>query len=209
MTSRVYVLTIYYPDWVCESDRSLAHTILRRRSDGPLIVREHERGPSQHPKDWGKLRYTSHRPTVQALFPDWATLCRAQQDLHTCVPHMPEGMVRFERRRTHYPELPCTCVLPEARAIQMGIPVFPHYSQVADCKRHAHLLARSCSQHLMTLVQQQAGDVMRDLPATPHPELPLTVDELPTIHRSPSTSAQLATLATILARDGRKVALYG
>jgi hypothetical protein len=209
MTPRVYVLTIPYPDWVCESDRALTHVILRRRADGPLIVRERADGKADRSKDRSKMRYTGGRPLVQAVFPDRVALERAQQDLRTFVPHLPEGVVRLERRRAQRPELPCTCVLPALRALQAGASAFPHYCQVADCQRHAHLLTRPCPQPQTTLVQQQVRDVVQGFSATPSPGLSLVVDEMPSLHSRPAASARLTTLAATLARDGKKVALYG
>ncbi len=197
------VLTIHYPDWVCESDRALAHIILRRRSDGPLIVRERAGGKASRSKDWSKLRFTSGLPSVQAVFSDRVDLSRALQDLHACVPYLPEGVVRFGRRRTFRPELPCTCVL------SAGIAASPHYSQVGDCQRHAHLLARPCPQPLTALVAQQVRDLVPYLEALPSAGLPMVVDELPARGGHPGKTARLATLAATLARDGKKVALYG
>jgi hypothetical protein len=209
MTPRVYVLTIPYPDWVCESDRALTHVMLRRRADGPLVVRERAGDKAYRSKDRSKLRYTGGRPFVQAVFSDQVALGRVQQDLRTFVPHLPKGVVRFERRRAQRPERPCTCVLPALRALQAGVPAFPHYSQVAECQRHAHLLTQPCPQPRTSLVQQQVGALVQGFPATPSSGPALLVDELPALHSRPAKSAGLATLAATLARGGAKVALYG
>src|SRR2546423_673857 len=110
---RVSVLTIFFPSWLPESARSITRTILRRRADGPLL--ECERDPdtaSSGRKDWGKPRYTSGRPHIQAVFTDQEALTRVQAELQAFVPDLPQGVVRREHRRHSRPELPCTCVLP-------------------------------------------------------------------------------------------------
>lgn len=213
-TPRVYVLTIPYPDWLCESDRSLTHTILRRRSDGPLIVRERGCGTSWRSKDWGKLRYTSGRPHVQAIFTDLAALSRAQTELQTFVPGLPAGVVRHERRRNQRPELPCTCVLPRMRAMRTESTAgahtpFPRYYQVATCPRHAQLLPRSCAQPQVSLVQRQVLELVQELPDPAHAGLPLVIDEPAALIRRSGKTSSAAQRVAELAREGRKFVLYG
>lgn len=140
---RVCVLTILYPSWLSESERSMTHTILRRRSDGPLLVRERDPGPAQRAKkDWGKLRYTSGKPHIQAIFTDAEVLARVQAELKAFVPDLPAGVVRRERRRRYHPDLPCMCVLPCPKAprpesMAGAHTPFPSYTQVATCPRPA------------------------------------------------------------------------
>jgi len=213
-TPRVYVLTIPYPSWLCESDRSLTHTILRRRSDGPLIVRERDRGTPGRCKDYGKLRYTGGRPHVQAIFTDLASLSRAQTDLQTFVPGLPVGVVSHERRRIQRPELPCTCVLPGVRALRtesvaVAHTAFPHYGQVATCPRHAQLLPRGSAQPLDSLVQRQVLELVQELPGPAHAGVPLVIDEPPALIGRSGKTSSAAQFVAELARTGTKFVLYG
>jgi len=210
-TSRVYVLTIPYPDWLCASARALAHTILRRRSDGPLIVRERERGTSQRSEDRGKLHYTSGRPHVQAIFSDPTALGRAQEELRTHVPVLPKGRVRHERRRKFRPELPCTCVLPGAKAmwgegVAGSHTPIPSYSNVASCPRHSQLLPRPCTQLLAALIRQL--ELVLELPGRTPGGVPLLIDEPPVLTGRSSKSDSAARRAAKYAREGRKFALH-
>lgn len=212
MTSRVYVLTIHYPDCLSESDRTLTHTILRRRSDGPLVVRECGFNKIQRSKDWCKLRYTSGRPYVQAVFTDLTALSLAQEALHAFVPGLPAGVVRNERRQPQRPEVPCTCVLTEARAIQaVGItgthPAYPYYSQVATCQRHAQLLPKPYARPLASLVQQ-VREVWHELPTTRH-GVQVMIDELPRLGNPAGKTGRMVPFAAEVGHEGRKIALYG
>ena len=208
-THRVYVLTIPYPGWLCESDRSLVYTILRRRSDGPLIVREHDCGNSRRTKDRGKLRYTSRRPYVRAIFADFSVLRLVQEELRALVPGLPTGMVRHERRRIQRTELPCTCGLPGARVNRTegmaGVhTLFPSYDQVATCLRHAQLIPASCAHPLVSPVQQP----VQELPGRAYQEVPLVLDELPVLIGHSGKTISAAQRVFDLAVKGRKFALH-
>jgi hypothetical protein len=210
-TSRVFVLTIRLGTSAYESDRTLACTILRRRADGPLLVRDKEASDkAQHPDDRNILRYTSRQPYVQAIFVDYTALERAQGELRSYG--LPTGVVSRERRRACRAELPCTCVLLdpwEARARSTTGTLFALYNRVATCPRHAQLVPRSRIRPLAPLVQQQMAALLADAPTTTRVGAPGAIDERASLPGRQSRNRNVEALLATVAARGRKIAMSG
>jgi hypothetical protein len=210
-TSRVYILRIYLATSVYETERSLAYTLLRRRADGPLLVRDHGHERAGRSQDGSKLRYTTGYPFVQAVFSDSTSLARAEAELRAHVPRFPTGVVRCERRRNHRPEPACACVLAEIREFKAegaARTLTPHYKQVAACHRHAQLLPRCCAMGARGLVQQQGQALVGGKAPAVHARMAVTIDELPSIVTPPGTAGKVEALLAAVTSRGRKIALY-
>src|ERR1700730_14850746 len=89
MHRRIYVLTIPLSEGSLLGCRTLAQIILRRRSDGPVIVRDEGKGP-----------FTANALSIQGIFPDQFALDTVKSELRRSLPHIPMR-VRLERRRSH------------------------------------------------------------------------------------------------------------
>ncbi len=119
---RIYVLTIPLSEGSLPGCRTLAQIILRRRSDGPIIVRDEGKGP-----------LTANSPSIQAIFPDQLTLDTVKGELRRLLPHVPM-LVRLEDRRSHgRGDPPCSCVL---LGVQGDRPCYYHQE---TCLRHCEL----------------------------------------------------------------------
>lgn len=108
------------PGTVTNQERNLLQTMLRRRSDGPPIVRDQEE-PS-----------ATNRHYIQAQF-DQESLTRILADLQFLMPAVaPQVQVQQIRTRPKNgkAEEPCTCILSGARGS------VPNYSGARECRRH-------------------------------------------------------------------------
>jgi hypothetical protein len=206
----LFTLTIPLPVFLSESERSDLFTILRRKADGPLIVREWCAGrPLHSKKESSRLRYTTGVPFVRAHFSDRAILACVSQELSTCVPQLARGQVGCEHRRAgRRQERTCTCVLDQPTTQTRAYSHKPHYSQVATCPRHG-----SRTRDLLSLIRQQARNLSQDLPPSPirEQELVLYADEAAVVCAQPVTaqsSSQHPTIGASMARRGRKVAFF-
>lgn len=108
------------PGTVTDQERNLLQAVLRRRSDGPPIVRAQE-GPSA----------TSHQ-YMQAQF-DQESLARILADLERLVPSI-LSQVQVQQIRVRpkngQAEEACTCVLSGAKGS------VPDFSGARECRRH-------------------------------------------------------------------------
>src|SRR5713226_10484131 len=119
MYTRIHVLTIPLTLDVPTAHRTILQVLLRRRADGPLVVREEN----------DRERSTGSG-LVQACFSERATLDLSQQELRRHIPYL-QMQVREERRRSAFQaDLPCSCVLQAVRGTR------PNYLQ-EDCPRHS------------------------------------------------------------------------
>lgn len=202
----VYVLTIPLVGKVSESDRRLTQTLLRRRADGPLLLRDNGQGKCMRSE--GKLRTTSRTPCLQAVFSDREGLACALEDLRTWAPPLEPWIVRYERRRARQADPPCSCILTEVCWDQRSWCNIPRYSQMECCQRHSPRSRIPGVRLLTPLVRQQVLELVQDFPASPRAGLPMLVDELPQfLVRSDASDRMPLQLAALL-RDGRKLGLH-
>lgn len=205
----VHVLTIPLEGKQFEPDCRLAQTLLRRRADGPLLLRD--AGGGRHTGSEGKLRPANGRPFLQAVFSDLEVLERIQEELRLWAPFMPVGLVRRERRKVRPSDLPCSCILTLVRWDEQSLLRSPRYGQVDTCPRHASLLPKPCAyQPLAPRVQKQLRDLVQGFTAPSPNPLPMLSDELPRLPMSSrGTSNATALMLAEMAREGRGFALYG
>lgn len=122
---RFYVLTIPLTEESLLGGRTLAQIILRRRSDGPITVRDESKDP-----------LTANALSIQAIFSDQLALDTIKSELQRSLPHIPMR-VRLERRRSHgRVDPPCSCVL---LGVQGNRPCYYHQE---TCLRHCKLSGR-------------------------------------------------------------------
>ena len=141
---RIHVLTIPLNTEVLPASRALAQILLRRRSDGPIMVRDESEGPR-----------TTPAICIQATFSSLQALDRATSDLRRFLPHLPVR-VRLERRRScGWDEPACSCELLEV--LETG----PRYRQQEACQRHA-FLARRSTPDSPRFVEEQAASALRE-----------------------------------------------
>ena len=141
---RIHVLTIPLNAEVLPASRTLAEILLRRRSDGPIVVRDESKGPR-----------TTPAICIQATFSSLQALDLAKSDLRRFLPYLPVR-VRLERRQScGRAEPACSCELLEV--LETG----PCYRQQGACRRHYSLAARSIPD-APRFVEEQAAAIVRE-----------------------------------------------
>lgn len=140
---RIHVLTIPLNAEVLPVSRAHAQILLRRRSDGPVVVRDESKGPR-----------TTPAICIQATFSSQQALDLVKSDLQRFLPHL-LVRVRLERRRScGWDEPTCSCELLEV--LETG----PCYHQQGACQRHSYLARRS-TPDAPRLVEEQVAAILR------------------------------------------------
>lgn len=118
----LYVLTIPLTAGSLPGCRTLAQILLRRRSEGPVIIRDESRGPR-----------TTDAMCMQAIFADQAALDAVKSDLLRALPYIPLQASLQRRRFRDGGEPACSCVQRD----------LPFYLQQETCLRHCSLIEGS------------------------------------------------------------------
>lgn len=118
-----YILTIPLTEGALPGYRTLAERLLRRRSDGPIVVRDER-----------EISRATHAMCIRAAFSDQDALAAVKDELRRFIPHVPLRVHREHRRPCGETESPCSCVL---LGVQGELPCY--YRQEA-CLRHCHLV---------------------------------------------------------------------
>jgi hypothetical protein len=122
-----YILSIPTVSALSAEHRRLIESILRRRSDGPVIVKE-RRVTTAGGESFAQTK------ALWAIFEDRRAAELAREDLETVFFHL-QVVERLEWRRPRASrEAPCSCVLTGAR--YGGA----YYSGVRHCERHSSLV---------------------------------------------------------------------
>src|SRR5436305_5767601 len=141
---RIHVLTIPLNAEVPPVSRTLAEILLRRRSDGPIVVRDESKGPR-----------TTPAICIQATFSSLQALDLAKSDLRRFLPHL-RVRVHLERRQScGRAEPACSCELLEV--LETG----PCYRRQGACRRHSSLAARSIPD-APRFVEEQVAAIVRE-----------------------------------------------
>ena len=122
-----YILSIPTVSALSVEHRRLIESILRRRSDGPVIVKE-RRVTTASGESFAQTK------ALWAIFEDRRAAELAREDLQTTFFHLQVALRLEWRRPSASREAPCSCVLTGARYGSA------YYSGVCRCERHSSLV---------------------------------------------------------------------